>query len=150
MSRGAKSEKPNALATLHVGHPQAAESDNAGAQQGRGMQIVESSRQRVDKVVASESVLRITTGNCVTSKYWRIAKILETFLAIRARPISSAQPRDTHARTKRELIRSAIDYLAHDLMSGYESDLLWRQLAFNDVQVGAADSASTDAKQYVS
>ena len=44
--RRAEAEQSHALARLHAGHAQAAEADDAGAQQRRGLQVIERGGQR--------------------------------------------------------------------------------------------------------
>ena len=46
--------------------------------------------------------------------------------------------------------RRAGNDVAHDLMSGNQRGALTRQLAFGDVQIGAADPASADFQQNLS
>ena len=57
--RRAEAEQPDPLAPLHARHAQAAKSDDAGAKQRRGVQVVQRIRQREHEVGAGQRVLGI-------------------------------------------------------------------------------------------
>jgi hypothetical protein len=56
--RGAEAEQADALARLHSRDAQAAEADDAGAQQRRGVEVVQRVRERIDEVGAGQRVFR--------------------------------------------------------------------------------------------
>src|SRR5579859_1262230 len=97
MRGSAETKESNAVARLDVGYAQAAESDNARAEQWGRMQIVEHIRKRKNKVRASEGVFRVSAGNGVAGKGWRVAEILHALLAVGTGIISSPEPGDADA-----------------------------------------------------
>src|SRR6185437_9699291 len=101
MRRRAEAEQSHALAWFDAGHAQAAEADNAGAEQRRGVNIVEACGQRENEIPARECVFGVAAVDGVAGKRGRIAKIFLTSAAIRAGAVDSADPGDTHSRSKR-------------------------------------------------
>ncbi len=74
-----------------------------------------------------------------------VAEVLAPFQAERTPPAGARQPADAYARPNRQ--RGALpDRLDHadDLMPGNDRKRDLRQLAVDDVQIGAADAAGLD------
>jgi hypothetical protein len=69
--------------------------------------------------------------------------------AVPAITVDAAHPGNAYPRAQRQRGRSAIDDLAHDLMTRNQLRQNRRQVSFNDVQVRAADAASNDPNQDV-
>src|SRR5580692_632732 len=118
MSRGAKAEQPNPFARFHAGHSQAAKADDAGAQERRGVQVVEFWRKRIDKIAARHSILRIAAIDGVSGENRRIAEILQATAAVGAISIDSADPRNTYAGSCRQLGGGSIHDVTYDLVAG--------------------------------
>src|SRR6202035_608572 len=102
MSRRAKTEQSNPVAWFHAGHSQAAKADDAGAQERRGMQVVELWGERIDKIAARHSILRITAVNRVSGENRRITEIFQAAATVGTISIDSADPRDTYPRSCRQ------------------------------------------------
>src|SRR6202044_878986 len=127
MSRRAKAEKSNPVARFHAGHSQAAKADDAGAQQRRSVQVVELWRERIDKIAAGHSILRITAIDGVSGENRRITKIFQAAAAVGTISIDSADPRDTYARSCRQLGGGSSNDVAYDLVAGDYRFLARRQ-----------------------
>ena len=147
MRRGAESEQAHPVTAFHSGHAQAAEADDSCAEQRRSVQVVQFLRESENKVAARHGVLCISAINCVSGEDGRIAQIFETAAAVWAGSVYPANPGHTDVRAKRQLGRGTVFNNSYDLVAGDEGLLARRQFAFNDVQVRAADAASTDAKK---
>src|SRR5438309_212893 len=92
MRRRAKTKQAHALAGLHSCHSQAAKTNDAGAEQRRGVQFVERIRKRKDEIVAGKGKLRIASTNGVAGESWRVTQILQALLAIGTRAVGAAEP----------------------------------------------------------
>ncbi len=75
----------------------------------------------------------------------RVAEILRAAAAVGTRAVGAADPRDSHPRADRKGGSGAGGDLAHNLVSGNQRAEARRQLAFHDVEVGAADAAGAHA-----
>jgi hypothetical protein len=142
-----KAEQPNAVSRFHPSHSQTAKANNAGAQQRRGVQIIQFEREGIDKIAARGRVFCITAIDGISGEDWRVAKILESAAAIGTIAIDTAHPGNTDARSERQLSGRSVHNITHDLVAWNELPLARRQLAFSDVQVGAADSAGSNPKK---
>jgi len=69
--------------------------------------------------------------------------------AIPAFSIDAADPGDANAGTGREIRRSSVHDLAHDLMAGNYALTARRQFPFDDVQISPANATRPYAKQNV-
>src|ERR1035438_4291623 len=116
MSRRAKAEQSNPVARFHAGHSQAAKADDAGAQERRGMQVVEFWRERIDKIAARHSILRIAAVDGVSGENRRITEIFQAAAAVGTISIDIADPRDTYARSYRQLGGGSINDVPYDLV----------------------------------
>ena len=68
MCGGAESEKSDALARFDAGYSETAETDDAGAQKRRGVQIVKGGGKRVDEIRAGERVIGIASVDRVSGE----------------------------------------------------------------------------------
>jgi len=143
----AKSEQSNPVARLNAGYSQTAKANDAGAEKRRGVQVVQFRGQFKNKVAARRGILRIAAIDGVSGEDRRIAEIFESTAAVRAISIDPANPGNTHARTERQLGRSALHNVPDDLVARNERVLARRQFAFHDVQIRTADAASAHPKQ---
>lgn len=108
------------------------------------MDVIQSGGQWKGEVFADQSILGKASVLRISSKGRLIAQILHRMTAVPAITVHSAHPGEAHPRAKRQRQRSAIDNLAHDLMTWNKLRLNRRQISFNNVQVRAADPASDD------
>jgi hypothetical protein len=78
-----------------------------------------------------------------------IAEVLHLVFAEPAIPIRSAHPRDTDAASLRYSLGGTFYHLADDLMTWDQPRTKCGEITLDDVQVGAADTASDDSQQYM-
>ena len=110
------------------------------------MDVVQAGRQGINEVGAREGVFGVTTVDGISGENRMVTQVLTAMTAIPAIAVDAAHPGDTHACPEWQLGGRAIHDLADNLMTGYEPRLERGQIAFDDMQVGAADSAGHDAK----
>src|SRR5581483_1173144 len=144
-----EAEQPDTFALLDACHAQAAKTDDACAQQRRGVQIVKLVGKRKHKVGTGEGELAVASGNGISGESWRVAEVFESLLAVRTGTIGAAEPRDAHAGAVWKIVAGAIHDLAHNLVTGNEAQLFRRKFAFDDMQVGAAHPTRSHAQQHV-
>ena len=113
------------------------------------MQVIESRRKREHEIGAGKGVLCITTVNGVAGESRRIAKVLASKPAILTGSVGTAYPGDANTRASRQLGRSSVNDLADDLMTGNVLFADRRQFAFDNVQVGPANTTGTNTQQNV-
>jgi hypothetical protein len=147
--RGSEAEEADALALLNSGHANAAETDDAGAQERGGVQIVQGFRKREDEIGSGQRVLCVTTGNRIASKGGRIAEIFKAALAVGTAAIHSADPGYSHTRAGREIRIRGVGGIdcCDDLVARNDVGHSNRQLAFNDMEIGATDAACPDPQE---
>jgi hypothetical protein len=113
------------------------------------VQVIQFRGKLIHKVAARHGILRISTIDCVSGEDRRIAQILESTTTVRTISINTAHPGNARACADRQLGRGTVDDVPYDLVAGDQCVLPRRQLAFYDVEIGTADSASSNPKQYV-
>jgi len=143
MGRGAEAEESYTVARLDARYAKTAKTNNASAQQRRGVQIVELVGKRKREIGANDGVFGIAAIYGVTGEGGRIAEILEAEATISAGSVGSSHPGNSDARAGRKIIRGPSYYFTDNLMSGDYSWAARRQVAFNYVQVSAAYSTGT-------
>src|ERR1019366_3706775 len=147
MGRSAEAEQSDAVARLDASHTQAAKTNNACAQQWGSVQIVQLIGKRKSEIGANDRIFRIAAVYGVASKGGRITEILQTKVTIPAGAVGSAKPGNAHARADRKFPGSSGGisgyYFADNLMSGDYSRATRWQVAFDDMQISAADSTDT-------
>ena len=149
MRRCAEAEKSHPLAFLHAGNAQRAKTDDAGAKQRRGVQVIEAGRQRMDEIGARDGELGVAAVDRVAGEVWRVAEIFLAAAAVGAGAVDPAHPGDADARAERQIARGASQNFADDLVAGNDFVAYRGQLALDDVEVGAADAADADFEQYL-
>jgi hypothetical protein len=115
-----KAKKTNSFAMLNASYTQAAKSDNAGAQQGSDMDVIQAGGQWESEVGARKGILRVSTVHCISSKCRVITQVFHAVVAVPAITIDTAHPGNTDACSLRQIRRCAFDHLAHDLMARNE------------------------------
>ncbi len=136
--RCAEAEQPHAFAALDTSHAQAAESDDAGAQQGSDFEIAQSGGQGNREIFARHGVLGVSAVDGVPGEGRRVAQIFLAPKAVLAGSIDAGHPRYAKAMPPG---------FAYDLMARNHAIAKRLQLAFDDVQVGAAHAAGADPQQ---
>ena len=111
------------------------------------MQIVQGRGQRINKISAGDSVLRIAAIDRVAGEGGRITQVLQPVLAIPTGPINTPHPGDTDTRANWELRCVSSYYIAHNLMARDDVLMTHRELPFHDVQVGPTHAARPDLEQ---
>jgi hypothetical protein len=111
------------------------------------MQVVQFWWECINKIAASDSILRVAAVDGVSGKDRRVAQILKSAKAVRAVSVNTANPGNTHARTQGQLGGCSVDNISHNLVAGDEGLLPGRQFAFDDVEIRTADAAGADAKE---
>src|SRR4029077_10028422 len=109
------------LSALHPRYPQTAKTNNAGAQQRRGVQIIQGFGHSKKKVISSDGIFRITAIHGISSKSRGITEVFEGVAAIPAVTINSADPRDSDPSPEWQIRCIAASNFAHDLVTRNES-----------------------------
>lgn len=114
------------------------------------MQVVESIAQRIGKVGAGDDGRGISSIDIVTGIDRIVAEVLATLEAESARAVGAAEPRNTDARTdgERNAGRDGGDG-ADDLMPWHDRRAVWPEVAFDDVEIGAANTARSNRDEYL-
>ncbi len=94
--------------------------------------------------------LRVPSVYGIASKGGRIAKIFVVIFAIPARGVGASDPGDADPCSQSEVRGRSLDNLTHDLMTGNQTLPQWRKLAFDNVEVGPANTAGPHAQQHLS
>jgi hypothetical protein len=177
MGRGAEAEESHTVAFFDAGDTKRAEADDAGAQQRRGVEVVELRGNRKTKVGAGKGVAGVPSVHGVTSEGGEVAQVFHIAAAVKAGAVGAAQPRNPDAgafcgrtdgesrlsrvgdgtlvgqecptHTIRGRFKVASDDFADDLVSGDETWIARREFTFYDVQIGAADAACENPEQNV-
>ena len=151
---GSEAEEADALAGLGAGDAEAAKADDSGAEERGDLGVVECGGERVDEVGAGGDVLGVASVDGVAGEGGVVAEVLFVAEAEGAVSVGSGDPGDSDASALGEFVGCsfyglAFDDLAYDLVAEDEVVAEGREVAFVDVEVGAADSAGEDAKDDV-
>jgi len=122
----AKAVETHSLARLDARHTEAAKTDDAGAEQGRDVDIVETGGQGKCEIGADERVFGVASVDAIAGEDRLIAEIFHVVAAVPAVAIDAAHPGNADARAGRELAgqqigRGAFDDFADDLVAGDET-----------------------------
>jgi hypothetical protein len=134
-----------------AGEAQRAVADEAGAEQRRCSDVVQSRRQRKAIARIGDRVLGIAAVDRIAGETRALAEILAPGAAIGARAAGEAEPGHADAHPRLQAAHTLAERLnvADDLMPGNQRQLGFRQLAVDDVEIGAADAASGDAQPHL-
>ncbi len=144
---GSEAEEADALAWLSAGDAEAAEADDAGAEQRRDVGVVEPGRKREGEVGTDEGVLGVATVDGVAGEDRVVAEVLFVAAAEEAGAVGAADPGDSDAHAEGPVGGPAFDDFADDLVAEDEGFVDQGEIAFEDVEIGAADSAGQDAEE---
>src|SRR5208282_2062841 len=149
MRRTTETIKADRGAGLDAGALDGAKADDARAHQWRGFFIANRLGQRINEIFARDRILGVAAVVVPSGEAGIRAQILAPAQAIDALPTGIAQPRDSDSRALRET-RCAHAVLFDDSYNFVARDyprMLRRQVAFGDMEIGAAYSASADAHE---
>src|SRR5215211_281957 len=146
---GARPEAVEADAFGVARHAQRPVADQPGAEQRRGLVVRVAVGDREAEALVGHGALRVAAVAVIARELGARAEILaagEAVLALAARP---AQPGHADPVAYREALRPVPrrQHAADDLMTGHERQLRSVELAVDDVQVGAADTAGVHVEQ---
>jgi hypothetical protein len=142
---GSEAEEADAFAGLRASDSEAAEADDAGAEERRDVGVVEFGKERVGEVGADEGVFGVASVDGVAGEGGVVAEIFFVAKTEGAGAVGATDPGDADAGA----FGCAVDDFADDLVTEDEGFLNERQVAFEDVEIGAADSAGEDAEECV-
>jgi hypothetical protein len=126
---------------------QTAKTNDAGTEQRRSMQVVEPRRKGKDEIGPRERVFCVTAIYRIASEDRSIAKVLHASAAVPTRSVNAANPRDSNADASRQLRGGAFHDVTDDLVPGNQVLPPQRKFALHNVQVGAANPASSHLQQ---
>ena len=133
-------------------HAQAAVADQPGAQQRRRLGVAVAAGERKAVAGVGDRVLGVAAVDLVAGEAGVRAQVLLARPAVAASAAGPAEPghADPLARAREpRRPRPRADDVADDLVAGNDRQLRLRQLAVDDVQVGAADGARGDLDQHL-
>ena len=140
--RGAEAVEAEPLRVAR--EPQRAVADQPGAEQRRRLHVGVAVRDREAEALVGDRVLRVAAVEVVAGEARAVAEVLAARAAVAAR-----RRRSSRATARRARSAAARRPLADDLVAGHERQLRVRQLAVDDVQIGAAHAAGVDAHQHL-
>ena len=142
-------ETENAEACGVAGHAQRAIADQPRAHPRRELGIGVSAGQRERVACVGDGVFRVAAVDRVAGEARRVAEVFASARAIRAHTTGVAEPRhaDAHADAKRCHAGAQRRHDTDNLVAGYQRQLGIGQLAIDDVQIGAADTAGLHLDQ---
>src|SRR5579872_1028092 len=144
MRRRSKTKESNSFSRLGSGHAQAAKSDDASAEQRRGLLVVDFVRKRKNEIGPSDSEFSIAAIDRVASKGRFVTQIFLIMFAIPAGAISPANPGHADARSLGEVAHLSGNNFTDNLMSGSNARPQLRQMGFDDVQIRPAHAAGAN------
>jgi hypothetical protein len=142
---GSEAKEADTFAGLGSRYAQAAKANDAGAEERRDLGVVEFGWERVGEVGADEGVFGVASVDGVAGEGGVVAEIFFVAEAEGTGAVGAADPGDAYSAT----FGCAVDDFADDLVAEDDGFLDERQVAFVDVEVGAADSAGEDAEEGV-
>src|SRR5215471_17211715 len=140
---------PPVLSFIQIGETQSAIADDTGAQQRRRLNVLETVRQAIDKSGGRNGVFRVTAVDGPAGELRRVAEILATPATEFADAAGAMQPGYPDSIANRESLRlfSQRFDASHDLMTGNDGREPGLQLAFDHMEIGAANSTGRHAHQ---
>jgi hypothetical protein len=145
----AKSVKGEPATAPYSRKAQGAKSDDAGAEQRRGMFVGEILWERVDERFRRYGAFGEASVDRIAGKRRAIAKIFVAGAAVFAGAVGTMQPgyADARARLKARCTLTKLFDLAYDLMAGNYGRFAKGKFAFDNVQIGAADTTHLHADE---
>ena len=133
------------------GGPERPVADQAGAEQGSGLNVGDLRRQGEAVALVRHGVLGVAPVEGVAREPGPVAEILPAGPAVPALTIGPAKPGYPHPIARTETSGPGPGPLdrRHDLVAKYKGELGIGELAVGHVQVGPADAAGPDPEQYL-
>jgi hypothetical protein len=147
--RSSKAVQPDVIPGLDSRHPKTAKTDDTGAEERRRAKIIESCRKWNNEIAARAGEFGVAAVDGVASEGGRVTEILMTLEAIPAGSIGAADPGDAHPGTHGKCGRGSACNLTDDLVAGNQWLEPGRQFAFDNMQVGPANTTGTHLDQNV-
>ena len=102
MGGGAEAVEAYAVTGFYAGYAEAAETDDSGAEERGGVDVVQVRGQWENEIVAHLGVLGVTAVDGVAGEGGGVAEIFLTSLAVGADAIGAADPGDADAGAERQ------------------------------------------------
>lgn len=146
---GAEAEEADGLAVFDLAEPQGAIADDAGTQEGCGVEVVERVGEQMGEGGGNGHIFGIAAVDIQAGPKGLFAEVFEAACAERAGSAGFPQPGDTDAVADLEAADSGAfgDDTSDDLMAENAGQLGYRQAAFDFVQFGMADAADADLQE---
>src|SRR5207248_8189452 len=135
-----------------AGEPQGAVADQPGAEQRRRLDIAECGRDRKAVALVGDGQLGIAPIDLIAGEAGLIAEVLISAPAVFTSPASPAEPGHPDPVADLEAVDpgSGLGHRADDLVTGHQRQLRPRQLAVENVQIGATHGAGVDLDLHLS
>ena len=146
---GSEAEEADTFAGLRAGYTKAAEADDAGAEERGDVGVVEGVGEGEDEIGTDEGILGVASVDGVAGEGGVVAEVFFVAETEGAGAVGAADPGDAYAGVCGEFGGGVFDDFADDLVAEGEGLMDEGKVAFEDVEVGAADSAGEDAKEDV-
>src|SRR5205807_9622416 len=145
--RSAEAIDAEPIARLHLAQLERAVADDARAEERRGLGIAEDRRDRVREALRDDRVVGEATVGVISGELGVLAKILPPAPARLAESTGMTKPGDAHTVAGPEAPRARARALdpTDDLMARHDRRPDRRQLALDDVQIGATHRTGADA-----
>jgi hypothetical protein len=145
--RGPETEEADPFSRLDAGDTQATESDDTGTQERSDVGVVEGGWKGEGKVGTDQGVLCVAPVDGVAGEDGIVAEILFAAAAEGAGAVGAADPGDADAHPRGAVSGRTCDDLADNLMAGDEGPVDEGEIAFEDMEIGAAYSAGEDTEE---
>jgi hypothetical protein len=136
--RRSEAVDPDALGV--AGQPEGAVADQARAEERRGLEVRVAARQGEAEALVGDGERGEAAVAVVAGEARAVAQVLAARAAIATLSAGPAQPGHPHPLARGEAL-TGLDEAADDLVPRHERQLRPRELAVDDMQVGAADAA---------
>jgi hypothetical protein len=123
--------------------------DQARAQERRRLEILVPVGQREAEALVGHRHLGVAAVDVVARESGAVAEVLAARAAEAAGAVGPSEPRHADSLARREAL-AAGGHAPDDLVAGDEWELRLRELAVDDMDVGAADAAGGDLEQDLS
>jgi hypothetical protein len=111
---------------------------------------IETRRQWKYEVRPHKSEFSVAPIDRVSGESRFVAEILHVMATVPTVTINTAHPRDTDTRSMRKIRCHPFDNLAYDLVTRNQQWPNRRQISFNDMQIGTANSTRKNPEQNMS
>jgi hypothetical protein len=113
------------------------------------MDIIQSGRQGINEVPSHCHEFSVAAVHRISRERRLVAQILHFVTTEPAIAVDAAHPGNADARSDRQVRGRALDDFSDDLMTRGKPRPQRRQIPFDDMQVGATNSASQHSQQHM-